>query len=247
MADYLLTSPSGHSFRGPPRVTIRGILFLLAPAVRSIVRTAFLVDGYNLYHSLVDASERLGGAGTRWLDLSSFCRSLLAHVGSDATLQSITYFSAVARHRELESPGTVTRHRDYLACLEATGILVELGHFKRKPFQCPHCAHRTVRHEEKETDVAIASSLLAALQTNYCDVAVLMTGDSDQAPAIRTSRRLFPEKRVLVCFPFNRVRDELKRDASGHFKVSAAHYVRHQFPDPFANEDGRSIPKPSGW
>ena len=28
-------------------------------------RTAFLVDGFNLYHSLIVASEELGNAGTK--------------------------------------------------------------------------------------------------------------------------------------------------------------------------------------
>jgi len=38
-------------------------------------RTAFLVDGFNLYHSLKDAQFALGGRSTRWLDLRSFCSS----------------------------------------------------------------------------------------------------------------------------------------------------------------------------
>jgi hypothetical protein len=38
------------------------------------MRTTFLVDGFNLYHSLRDASRDLGfadGRGTKWLNLHS--------------------------------------------------------------------------------------------------------------------------------------------------------------------------------
>ena len=49
-------------------------------------RTAFLVDGFNLYHSLKDAQLALGGQSTRWLDLRSFCSSYLPHIGRTARL-----------------------------------------------------------------------------------------------------------------------------------------------------------------
>ena len=69
-------------------------------------RIAFLVDGFNLYHSLKDASFRLGlrGAGTRWLDLRSLCASFLHAIGGGAQLSSIFYFSALARHLEARGP-----------------------------------------------------------------------------------------------------------------------------------------------
>ena len=38
-------------------------------------RTTFLVDGFNLYHSLRTASEELGGASTKWLDLHVICQT----------------------------------------------------------------------------------------------------------------------------------------------------------------------------
>jgi hypothetical protein len=42
------------------------------------------------------------------------------------------YFSAVAHHRELRRPGTVTRQVAYFKALEATGVQLHLGHFKAK-------------------------------------------------------------------------------------------------------------------
>lgn len=38
-------------------------------------RVIYLVDGFNLYHSLKDAERDGPGTHTRWLDLPEFCRS----------------------------------------------------------------------------------------------------------------------------------------------------------------------------
>ena len=51
-----------------------------------MLRTAFLVDGFNLYHSLVEAQHALQGRGTRWLDLRSLCASFLPHIDTAARL-----------------------------------------------------------------------------------------------------------------------------------------------------------------
>jgi hypothetical protein len=56
-------------------------------------------------------------------------------------------------------------------------------------------------HEEKETDVAIACKLLELLCQGRCDTAVLMTGDTDIAPAIRTAKLLYPTADIAVAFP----------------------------------------------
>jgi len=40
-------------------------------------KTTFLVDGFNLYHGLVDAQRDGHGSGTKWLDLKKLCSSYL--------------------------------------------------------------------------------------------------------------------------------------------------------------------------
>ena len=92
------------------------------------VRTAFLVDGFNLDHSLREALRDLGGASTRWLDLREFCASFLPHLGTTHRLESVHYFSAITKHLEARKPGLTLRHRRYLECLQASGVVAELGH-----------------------------------------------------------------------------------------------------------------------
>lgn len=218
-----------------------------APALNEMTRTSFLVDGFNLYHSLRSASFSMDGAGTRWLNLRALCESVLGLVGGGAELESVTYFSALAHHLESRAPETIQRHEQYLACLRATDVEVRLSHFKTKVIWCPECSAKIPRHEEKETDVAMATRIFELLYGDHCDVVGVITGDSDLTPAIQSARTLFPAKRVVSFFPFHRVSKELRQAASSYFTLSAASYVRHQLPDPFVTRSGRVIHKPATW
>jgi uncharacterized LabA/DUF88 family protein len=213
------------------------------------IRTTFLVDGFNLYHSAVQASRRLGGQGTKWLNIYSMCGSLLhmTGFGRSAQLGDVFYFSAYATHLLQTSPDTVRRHEDYIRCLESTGVKAALGRFKEKQIRCSSCGGQIIRHEEKETDVAIAVKLLELFIQDSCDLAIVVSGDTDLAPAVRAAQRLFTQKKVLFAFPFGRKNKELSTVAPGSFKISAQVYTIHQFPDPVILTDGTVIPKPASW
>ncbi|MDH4129525.1 MAG: hypothetical protein OEV44_12260 [Spirochaetota bacterium] len=62
------------------------------------MRTSFLIDGFNLYHSIKDA-EKFNNTKLRWLDLYSLCESYLPNIDTKAKIESIHYFSAHATHR----------------------------------------------------------------------------------------------------------------------------------------------------
>jgi hypothetical protein len=92
-----------------------------------------------------------------------------------------------------------------------------------------------------------ASRLFELMHGNRCDTAVVISGDSDLVPAMQTAARLFPNKKTVSVSPFHRVSRELRQVAAAQFKVSAAHYLRHQLPDPFRLADGREMAKPETW
>jgi uncharacterized LabA/DUF88 family protein len=208
------------------------------------IRTIFLVDGFNLYHSIVDIDRNCNGLNVRWLNISSLCTSYLHLIGKDAAIESIYYFSALAYH--LKDPDVISRHKTYIRCLRETGVEDSLGKFTHKTIHCSH-GGKITRHEEKETDVAIASKMLEALSADKCDRVVLVTGDTDQVPAVKTAKLLFPDKHVIFAFPYGRKNDELAKLAPGSFKIHSCSYAQHQFPDPFTLSDGTQIPKPSSW
>jgi uncharacterized LabA/DUF88 family protein len=214
-----------------------------------MTRVTFLIDGFNLYHSVKNASRDLGlrGAGTRWLNIWALCASYISIFGRAARLSEIYYFSALATHLEAANPDVTRRHRRYIECLEDTGVTVEMGRFKAKDVRCPSCHSKIIRHEEKETDVAISIKLLELCILDQCDVAVIITGDTDVAPAIRSVLRLFSDKRIVVGFPYRRHNAELKLLAHQAFDIKKERYQQYQFPDPFTLTDGRAIAKPPLW
>jgi uncharacterized LabA/DUF88 family protein len=212
-------------------------------------RTSFLVDGFNLYHSVRSASIDLGlnGYGTKWLDIYGLCSSYLHAIGNNAQIAGLFYFSALAKHLQASNPGVVARHACYVECLKHTGITIELARFKKKNIKCASCGSNIKRHEEKETDVAIAAKLLELLFLDQCDTCVLVTGDTDIVPAVKTAQRLFPRKSIGFLLPYQRYNEELARLGSFHFKIKKETYAKHQLPDPFVFPNGKTLAKPSTW
>jgi len=212
-------------------------------------RIAFIVDGFNLYHSVRSASRDLGlsGVGTRWLNIRSLCDSYLYLIGKDAKTVGVYYFSALATHLQAVSPGVVMRHKSYIACLEDLGISVELARFKEKTIWCNSCKGEIRRHEEKETDVAIGVKLLELLLTDACDTCLIVSGDTDIVPAVKTAQRMCPDKQVGFLLPYKRHNSELAALTSLHFKIKKETYTKHQLSDPFLLRNGSIIAKPSSW
>jgi len=89
--------------------------------------------------------------------------------------------------------------------------------------------------------------LFEVLSADNADVIILMTGDTDLAPAVATRKRLFPSVPVFFAFPYCRTNSELRKLAPESFSVKLRSYGSNQFPDPLLLGDGSSIPKPSSW
>lgn len=210
-------------------------------------RTSFLVDGFNVYHSAKDASADLGGGSTKWLNLRSLLNSYLPAIGAGSTLEKIYYFSALATHVDAHRPGVTARHRLYLECLQATGVIPVLGRFKFKTVHCRTCNQDNPHFEEKETDVAISVKLMEILLKDEADTVVLVTGDTDLAPAVKTAAGLFPSKQICFAFPYRRKNKELAQLAPKHFQIRKERYPAHQFPDSVVLPNGKSVSKPTGW
>ena len=170
------------------------------------IRTTAFVDGFNLYHALAE----LGQNHLKWLDL----RRLLVQFAPapQYELTRVLYFSAYATW----IPDAYARHRAYVAALEATGVDVVMGKFKKKPRSCKRCGASWEGHEEKETDVNLALMLLELAYADAFDRALVLSADSDLAPAVRAVRRLFPEQEVRILTPPGRFTPGDLRDAAGH-------------------------------
>ena len=211
-------------------------------------RVSFLIDGFNVYHSIKAALKDGGIKNAKWLDYTGFCQSFLGEVkefGSPAAIARIHYFTALATH--LSDPKIAARHRAYIAALTDRGVHVVLANFKQKNPRCSQCGKYYVAYEEKETDVNIAVALIRAFIEDECDTAVIVSGDTDLVAAVTAAKSLFPAKKVAVAFPYRRYNTHFKSIADFTFKIKPHRYERYQLANPVVLNDGTTIDKPLSW
>jgi uncharacterized LabA/DUF88 family protein len=211
---------------------------------------AFVVDGFNMYYSLRRVEE-LTRNRVKWLDLRTLLSKYLQPVrdalGERVEISRVYYFSALATHLTSHDRDVVNRHLSYISALESTGVQVVLSRFKQKDISCPKCHHQWKRHEEKETDVALGVKIIEVLARNEGDAVVVITGDTDLIPAIRTAQGLFPHRKIGVGFPFMRHSADLERIADFAFKIGQKELQRSQFAPELKLPDGSVIRKPATW
>ena len=207
------------------------------------MRIVGLVDGFNLYHSLKLCGEQTG-IPAKWLDLRAVFSSFLPHIGRDAELGEVYYCTALAHHIAERKPGVVSRHRSYIAALEATGVSILEGRFKEGRTWCKHCRKEHSRWEEKESDVALALRVLEVFHSEQADAVMLVTGDTDLVPAVLTARRLFPGRLIYTVFPYKRKNNELAKASHRSFNLKPATYARCQLPETVELPGGRTVKKP---
>lgn len=210
-------------------------------------RIVFLIDGFNLYHSVLAASKYYDDDWSlKWLNISSLCSNYLDLISKNPTLVDIYYFSALAHHKGHEK---VSRHLKLISALKNTGIKIVLSKFKRKHAKCKVCNRQYTAHEEKETDVALAIKTFELFHENVCDIIVIVSGDTDMAPAVRTAQKLFKNKKVVFLFPYDRQNRELEHlvGTGNYFAIDKSQYRRHKFPEKIILDSGERITKPIEW
>jgi uncharacterized LabA/DUF88 family protein len=207
----------------------------------------FLVDGFNLHFSARQGGTNPANPPLHWLDVRGLLTSYVSLFGHNASIEGIHLFTAIPHFLHRREPGAVSGFRTYLEALEASGVRLHVADFKRKTLTCPHCGREIERWEEKETDVALGVTAVELLHLRACDTLVIVSGDTDLAPAIRAAKRLFLESQVCVAFPHARFNAELQQIADFSFRLRTARYAEHQLPDPVRLPDGRVLRRPPGW
>lgn len=202
-------------------------------------RVVAFIDGFNLYHSLKDLRE----PHLKWLDLWALCKRFIST--QSERLEAVYYFSAYATWL----PDEYKRHRVYIAALQAAGVRPVMGKFKEKDRYCSHCKSKWKGHEEKETDVNLALALLNGAYRNEYDKALVVTRDSDIAPAIRMARNLFPEKELIVIAPPGRGHStELVQAATDTRKITKSQVAECSFPEVVVDAGGNEVARrPETW
>jgi uncharacterized LabA/DUF88 family protein len=158
--------------------------------------TIVYIDGFNLYYGA------LKGSAHKWLDLEAMCRRLLP---KDQITQ-IRYFTALVSARPGD-PQQPQRQQTYLRALRTQPLVsIHYGHFlthqvrmplANPPRRGPRTAE-VVKTEEKGSDVNLASHLLLDAFRGDCDVAVVISNDSDLRVPIRIAEQQLGVKVGIV-------------------------------------------------
>lgn len=207
-------------------------------------RANIYVDGFNFYYGCIR------GTPYRWLDLGLFFRTIFPNY----EINRIRYFTAIVGPTPLD-PDKSERQQMYLRALETIpGLSVHLGRFStnvKQRYLAGTAAGTTptkvdvIEHEEKGSDVNLASYLLVDGFANEYDVAIVVSNDSDLAEPIRLARSRLNVKvgllnpRKYTAFDLLDIADFYQRVRRGPLSVS-------QF-RPTLNDANGVITKPDTW
>jgi uncharacterized LabA/DUF88 family protein len=158
-------------------------------------------------------------------------------------LSDVFYFTALAHWDQ----GKVSRHLSFIRIQEYFGVKVIRGEFRKTTKNCRNCQRPFETFEENETDVNIAIQLFEKAYHDTYDIAIILSGDSDQLPAIRAVKKSFPSKRFGIVIPPEKNAEHLKREADFHRRVKLSHLKFALLNDPFVFPDGFKISCPANW
>jgi uncharacterized LabA/DUF88 family protein len=205
-----------------------------------MTRVVTYVDGFNLYFGLRTMHWRK----YYWLDLVALSRSLLK---PDQQLEAVHYFTA-----RLSFTGNnqtdIERQSDYLdALVTLPELTIHYGHFLDKRRTCRSCGATWTDHEEKMTDVNIATRLLLDAFHDRFDTALLISADSDLTTPVEQVLSSFPGKRVIVVQPPGRNSVKLRGAATASFTLGEAKIRQSQLPATVTTASGHVLNRPGYW
>ena len=195
------------------------------------------IDGFNLYFGLRSKKWRK----YYWLDIVKFAENLLrAH----QELVEVNYFSA--RHT---NPDKAKRQDAFFQANKLNSkFTLHLGKYLTKDVKCRFCQNVIHSYEEKETDVRMATSMLADVYNKKCDLTVLISADSDLVPAIERIKEINPMHKIVSFFPPNRTSNNLKKWSNGTKVLSnKTLFDNSLLPEKLILSDGYELNCPQKW
>lgn len=206
-------------------------------------RSIVYIDGLNFYYGLVKDTL------WKWLNIEEYFK----RIRQDDDIQKIKYFTAVI-------VGSLDQ-QTYLSALYTLPLIQIIpGRFKNVRIKCrvPGCRYTGdrlfIKPEEKRTDVNIAIHMLNDACSDACDRLILVSGDSDLAPALEMVKLLAPEKQLTVNIPSPSKRHiraaapEIRAFANKHKALFPNKLIEEsQFPNVVIDANGDPIKKPSTW
>jgi hypothetical protein len=177
-------------------------------------KAALYVDGFNFYYGVRNhfkAAEPQRGfslSGLVWCDFRALVERHFLE--PETRLSIIRYFTAPVTPQVEAKADEHARYEYWLrAARTIPGLLVIFGYYRPGRKGTPQAAaggdplaHVEQLRQEKETDVNIAVEMLLDGIAGHFDTAYLLSGDTDQIPAVAAAAfRLGRHRRVRVLVP----------------------------------------------
>ncbi|MFY1599511.1 NYN domain-containing protein [Micromonospora sp. WMMD737] len=212
---------------------------------------AAYIDGFNLYYGM----KNKYGRKHMWLDVVELVRQLRPK----DTVAAVHYFSAIVKNE----PAAAQNQTDYIEAMKLRNgavLNVHLGRFKDRTIKdCRRCGQsytcncgRAYRsYEEKGTDVALGAMMVADAALRIADTTVLVSADTDLAPALATVRKVNPAQRIYLAMPPGNTRASSHLTSIGdlgQFFIREGALRDAQLPNLVADPaTGRSYNRPAKW
>jgi uncharacterized LabA/DUF88 family protein len=199
-------------------------------------RVIVYIDGFNLYFGMREA----GFDHCRWLNLKKLIENLLQ---PNQELKEIKYFTS----RVSNNPDKQKRQSIYIDALESEKIKIIYGNYQDGSEECDRCGHIWRTAKEKMTDVNIATAMMIDGFKDEYDMAMLISGDSDLVPPIKSIHENFKNKRVFIAFPPKRHNSSMALVAKGSLIIGRKKLVDSQFDDEVISKTGYKLKIPTSW
>lgn len=205
----------------------------------------FYIDGFNLYYG----SLKHRWPQYKWLNLQSFCESLLP----GRQVNRVRYFTARARNSRRD-PNVADRQQAYLRALATLPkVTIHEGLFTVRNVYLPLSNNpsnivQVIKTEEKRTDVNLATALLLDCYDNDCDEVIVISNDSDLVTPIQAVRqKLGKQVGVISPQPPKQRSRALAQAASWSYRtINRSHFANNQLPAQLTDASG-IITKPANW
>ena len=205
------------------------------------MKTNVYIDGFNLYFAI----RRVGEKNLRWLDLYKLSQKL-----ARTSEVRCKYFTSRIGGKNKPKRD---RQNIYLEALEANGSVdIIFGGYSTVKVNCPLCKERFKKNEEKKTDVNIALNIAGDAVDGNVERIILVSTDTDLAPALLFLKERFPEIQRTVAFPpmnDGRPNKNLRNLATNSdFQMISKKLLKScQLPDSLTKADGFTLERPSSW
>ncbi|MDR1671353.1 MAG: NYN domain-containing protein [Alistipes sp.] len=200
-------------------------------------RVIVYVDGFNFYYGL----KKTKWKKYYWIDIVNLFERFIR---PDQELVAVKYFSA--------RPSDIGKSKRQDAFFQANKknpkFKLFLGKYLKKTIECYKCHNIIQTYEEKESDVRFATQIVSDAYRNDCDIAIIVSADSDMIPAIELAIEACVK--VFIYFPPNQFSNHLS--AMSYGKPLLMQRFEHRFkksimPDTIRLRDGFELQKPIEW